>query len=309
MHFGNSGPRLWTAKPLLLNKRPQLAVCLSMTRIALAFFFVLFITPALADDHVRQVQEELRKRHLYFGEIDGIKNNELTSALRRYQTRKGFAVSGDMDADTIASLGLTNDAVKASATAVLPDVPVLRSETAREIDPAQRQTLESEAEAAGYVAVGSSAAPAPPAESPPPGSELTQERITSFIESYLRDGESDDAATAAQLKYYAFPLSYFEDGLQDAAHVTRDAKKYIQLWPKRKFMLASPVTFFATGADGEYRVEFSYAYQEQGRKGTATGNAKQSWIVSVDGGELKIREIKEEHVRPAITPAAASAAR
>ena len=43
-----------------------------------------------ADETVRQVQEELRKRNLYFGNIDGQESPELAGALKRYQKRKGL---------------------------------------------------------------------------------------------------------------------------------------------------------------------------------------------------------------------------
>jgi len=70
----------------------------------------------LAEDRVRQVQEELRKRHLYFGDIDGRDNTELHSALKRYQARKGFTISGDIDPDTAASLGLAHVVIVAAGT-------------------------------------------------------------------------------------------------------------------------------------------------------------------------------------------------
>ena len=52
---------------------------------------ILLLLPLLglarADETVRQVQEELRKRNLYFGNIDGQNSAVLTDALKRYQTR------------------------------------------------------------------------------------------------------------------------------------------------------------------------------------------------------------------------------
>ena len=52
---------------------------------------LFFCNPAVrADEQTRRAQEELRKRNLYFGDINGQMNRELTEALKRYQTRKGF---------------------------------------------------------------------------------------------------------------------------------------------------------------------------------------------------------------------------
>jgi peptidoglycan hydrolase-like protein with peptidoglycan-binding domain len=83
----------------------------------------------LADETVRQVQEELRKRNLYFGNIDGQTSPALVDALKRYQTRKGFPVTGNVDADTATSLHIQATAV--AATATLPDMPVLKSDIER----------------------------------------------------------------------------------------------------------------------------------------------------------------------------------
>ena len=82
---------------------------------------------ARADETVRQVQEELRKRNLYFGNIDGQASPVLVDALKRYQTRKGFAVTGKVDPDTATSLHV--QAAPATATAAMPDMPVLKSDT------------------------------------------------------------------------------------------------------------------------------------------------------------------------------------
>ncbi|MFL6539271.1 MAG: peptidoglycan-binding protein, partial [Chthoniobacterales bacterium] len=54
----------------------------------IACLLLLFSTAQIyADEQVRQVQEELRRRNLYFGDIDGTPTPELENALRRYQAR------------------------------------------------------------------------------------------------------------------------------------------------------------------------------------------------------------------------------
>src|ERR1043166_1425943 len=97
-----------------------------------------------ADETIRQVQEELRKRNLYFGNIDGRESPELTGALKRYQTRKGFAVTGGVDQETANSLHVQLAAL--GSTTSLPDEPVLRSDTASAMPESQRLALEKEAE-------------------------------------------------------------------------------------------------------------------------------------------------------------------
>lgn len=261
-----------------------------MARLFLACILLFSAGRLLADDRVRQVQEELRKRHLYFGDIDGRDNAELRNALKRYQQRKGFTVTGDVDSDTAASLGLPKIVAVASTSPSLPDEPVLRSEFARELTPGERLALERQAEEAN------AASPPPPAEAPPPAENFAPERVTQFVESYLRDGELNEPA--AQNKYYAFPLRYMTDGVRDEAYVERDADKQIRSWPQRKFMLSSPVAISSTGTPSEARVEFTYAFEERKDSGrVAKGEARQHWTVRAEGDQLKITSIDEERAR------------
>src|SRR5437763_13689292 len=95
--------------------------CLSCLLLSISSF-------ARADETVRQVQEELRKRNLYFGNIDGQSSPALVDALKRYQARKGFTVTGKVDHDTAASLHVETTTV--AAVAPLPDVPALNSDPA-----------------------------------------------------------------------------------------------------------------------------------------------------------------------------------
>jgi hypothetical protein len=59
-----------------------------------------------ADEQVRRVQEELRKRHLFYADASGEKSTALKLALKRYQERKGFSPTGVIDSVTLASLGI-----------------------------------------------------------------------------------------------------------------------------------------------------------------------------------------------------------
>src|SRR3712207_7906825 len=61
---------------------------------------------AHAQEDLRSLQEELRRRDLYFGDVNGRDSAELQEATRRYQQRKGFAATGRPDRETLKSLGL-----------------------------------------------------------------------------------------------------------------------------------------------------------------------------------------------------------
>lgn len=72
-----------------------------------------------ADEKVRRVQEELRKRHLFYAEANGEKGAALTIAVRRYQEKKGFSPTGVIDSVTLASLGIPTAAPLAATTPVV----------------------------------------------------------------------------------------------------------------------------------------------------------------------------------------------
>jgi peptidoglycan hydrolase-like protein with peptidoglycan-binding domain len=257
------------------------------------FCLLLSISSVLADETVRQVQEELRKRNLYFGNIDGQASPVLVDALKRYQTRKGFAVTGKVDADTATSLHI--QATTAAVTAALPDMPVLKSDTESALPESQRLALQKEAEENPDL----TPSPPPPAESPAPGQDLTPKRVTRLVQDYLRDAESADVN--AQLKYYAFPVSYFDHGTVAQEFVAQDTGNYLKRWPERKYTLTSPVTFFAAGTEGETVVEFAIAFELKSAarttKSRAVGRTRNSWTIRPNGGELKIVAIREARVR------------
>ena len=72
-----------------------------------------------ADEQVRRVQEELRKRHLFYANANGEKGPALTLALKRYQQKKGFVPTGAIDAVTLSSLGIRTTAPIAATTPIV----------------------------------------------------------------------------------------------------------------------------------------------------------------------------------------------
>jgi peptidoglycan hydrolase-like protein with peptidoglycan-binding domain len=247
---------------------------------------------ARADETMRQVQEELRKRNLYFGNIDGQSSAVLTDALKRYQTRKGFTVTGQVDNDTATSLHIQAAAVAASEP--LPDMPVLKSDRASALTESQRLALQREAEEKPDLAPS----PPAPAESPGPAQDLTPDRVNKFVQDFLRDAEGP--SVPAQVKYFAFPVRYFGDGVVSEDFVTRDTTNYVRHWPQRKYTLMGPANFFASGKEGETEIEFTIGFQLRNparkTKNKAKGHTKNWWTVRLEGEEMKIVAIREERL-------------
>lgn len=251
-----------------------------MNRFLACLFCLLIAAPGTvwADETVRQVQEELRKRNLYFGNIDGQSTPEVISSLKRYQKRKGFAVTGTIDADTAASLQvqLAAPALDAEPTAALSQV---QSSTAAVTDK-EPPVLDLPAD------------PEPPAESPAPAQDISQDRVNKFVETYLRDGETNDVFLQAW--FYQYPVQYFHYGLRDQKFVVQDIRYHVKDWPERKYTLLAPPTFIASGKEGEIMVEFSIAYDRRDKKRSASGKAKYTWTVRTEGDDWRIVSISEE---------------
>ena len=52
------------------------------------------------------VQQALKDQGFYYGEVSGEMNANLTAAIRRYQIRNGLQVSGELNNETLKSLGI-----------------------------------------------------------------------------------------------------------------------------------------------------------------------------------------------------------
>jgi peptidoglycan hydrolase-like protein with peptidoglycan-binding domain len=106
----------------------------------LVAFLVVGAGGANADEQTRRIQEELRARHFYFGEIDGQRTEATRRALQHYQEKKGLKATGVADADTLSRLSLSDSAPTGTTW---PDVPVLKSDQARKFRDEDRKYLES----------------------------------------------------------------------------------------------------------------------------------------------------------------------
>jgi peptidoglycan hydrolase-like protein with peptidoglycan-binding domain len=76
-----------------------------------------------ADQLVERVQQVLKDQGFYYGEISGEMNANLTAAIRRYQIRNGLQVSGELNSETLQSLGVDSSASARSATKPVSPAP------------------------------------------------------------------------------------------------------------------------------------------------------------------------------------------
>lgn len=232
--------------------------------------------PVRGDEATRAVQEELRRRHLFYGEIDGRESAELSAALKHYQERIGFRQTGLADAETLRSMSITKD-----RGAQLPDVPVLRSDRAAPAGTAPVQD--------GIASVAS-----PGTWSG--GALPTQMEIRTYLRDYLDASQSANAAD--ELPFYAPQIAYYDQGVVTKTFVRNEIVAYRQHWPERRYTLADPLTVTARGDKVlvRYRVSFDLANTAVDRR--ASGATTNSILLARGSDDRwEITAIKEERVR------------
>lgn len=69
-----------------------------------------------ADQLVENVKQALKDQGFYYGEINGERNANLSAAIRRYQIRNGLQVSGELNSETLQSLGINSSTSARPAT-------------------------------------------------------------------------------------------------------------------------------------------------------------------------------------------------
>jgi len=85
------------------------------TRIA-ALILLGSIMLTRADQLVERVQHALKDQGFYYGEVTGEMNANVTAAIRRYQIRNGLQVSGELNSETLQSLGIDSSGSARPAT-------------------------------------------------------------------------------------------------------------------------------------------------------------------------------------------------
>ena len=82
-------------------------------RIAVVVLVAALVGGAMADQVVQNVQQALKDQGFYYGEVTGEKDADTTAAIRRYQIRNGLQISGDLNDETLKSLGVDSSGARA----------------------------------------------------------------------------------------------------------------------------------------------------------------------------------------------------
>ena len=243
--------------------------------------FVLFCLlarwpTAFAGEETRQVQEELRKRHLFFRDIDGRESRDYALALKRYQQRMGFAQTGVADEVTLYSLGIGEPPSPAEGAGNLPDIPVLRSD-------------------ASVPDINRPPPPTPTKEQN--AGNVSKPEIHAFLRRYFDACQSPNPDD--ELSFYAERVEYFDHGVVDRAYIRNELAVYDQRWPTRKYTLGDSLRVVRAGNNtvAKIRVNFEVANPEHNRK--ASGRTDDTFSLAKRGDSLEIVSLKEARVRKA----------
>jgi peptidoglycan hydrolase-like protein with peptidoglycan-binding domain len=108
-----------------------------MKATAIALIFLGSVVLVRADQMIESVQQALKDQGFYYGEITGEKNANLTAAIRRFQIRNGLQINGELNSETLRSLGIGSSA---SAQPVAKAVPSPTPGASEQGDESSRET-------------------------------------------------------------------------------------------------------------------------------------------------------------------------
>ena len=248
-----------------------------MKRSAFLLLTIIFcsLANAAADETTRALQTKLKEGGFYFGEVNGNYTSETAAAVTRYQIRNGLEISGQLDAKTAQSLGVTPPTADAPA-------PRAGSETwrrlrksdeqfLRKIKPGEQQTGTNPAYAETLV--------------------LSRERLRDYVAAFVLAGL--DPGVDAELEFFADRVNYFNEGVVGREKIRRDLQRYNQRWPSRRFSLAGEVEV-EPRPDSRLRVTFPLRYELRNGSKHSSGQVRKTLVVEVTGEDLQIVGVDEQ---------------
>jgi peptidoglycan hydrolase-like protein with peptidoglycan-binding domain len=292
-----------------------------MNRPILCSLLVLSLTGVHADDQVRSTQEELRRRNIYFGDVDGRPSPELESAVKHYQQRKGLPVTGADDHDTLLSLGIVKRGANEPPPKELelPDEPVLKSDTKLDVSAeaheiASTSGISTASVTPDVVAFGrrnragrartakehpvsesqANTGAAMPHFSPAQNGQLPHE-IERYVENYLNAVSHNRLED--ELHFYADRVDYLGNGWVDRRIIEHSLSKYYARWPHRSYSHIENVRYQALPGRGEIVVTFRVGFSLRNGHAKARGKTDNEIIINAATADPRIVSIKESRVR------------
>lgn len=258
------------------------------------------ITPASADENTRALQTKLKDGGFYFGEVNGTFGSDTSAALTRYQIRNGLPISGQLDAATAKSLGITasQPATQPPATGNAETWRQLRKTDQRFLTRMNERKPEPAATRAATKAAPPAAPPAPVADAPAAGEApyastftLSRERLRDYIAAFVLAGL--DPEIGAELEFFGDQVRYYDSGMIGREKIRKDLQTYANRWPNRRFWLAGHVQIQPPRPDGLLRVTFPLRYELRNGAKQKSGTVRKTLELQVQGEDLEIVGVNE----------------
>lgn len=254
-----------------------------MRRCAFIFFLLSLcavISVDAADRNIKRVQKQLRKEGFYFGKTTGVYDVETSTAVSRYQIRKGLPITGRLDDETTKALGVGP-----------PDEPAVRPpdrETWSHLREQDAQFLQKLNARKRVTAITESQ---PPPEGYSSVVVLSPERLRDYVGAFILAGL--DPQVGAELEFFGEEVRYFDEGVIDRPRIQRDLVRYNQRWPERRFWLAGEVSV-EPQPDSRVRVTFPLGYDLRNGEKRAAGKVLKRLVLEVPGTNLQIVGVDEQ---------------
>lgn len=283
----------------------------------LCVFLAAGLRTIFADEPVRSMQEELRRRNIYFGDVDGRRTPEFEEAVKRYQKRKGLATTGPDDRETLRSLKLVGREPGEAPPRELqwPDEPVLKSDAKIDVVQEAERIADETGVAPASVAPVLLAAPtkkqagtqprklvsrrtgAPRATGGSAGGDqqFTPKELLAFISGYLHAISHQDLQD--ELRFYADRVEYFHNGPVDRRIVERTLRDYYKHWPKRTFALGTPVSYRPDPTRGEIVISFQVNFTLKRNRTSVRGRTDNLVVINAATADPRIVRIQERRIR------------
>lgn len=289
---------------------------LSAPSVVVPFLVLLLWAGAVrAQDDLRSVQEELRRRSLYFGDVNGRDSAELQEATKRYQKRKGFTATGKPDRETLKSLGLVPRSPNEPVPQELawPAEPVLPSD--EKINPvAVAKALHDETGIAPAAVVPKelarrsslrrkktavsnepAAVPAPTDKRPRNSPAIAPTDLSRFVGDYFTAMMSSDIKR--QVKFYADNVDYYRNGKIDRRIIEQTLRRYQARWPNRRYTIGSGIHYGPINSRGEIVMTFPVSFILKDGRRTVKGQTQNRLSISAATLDPRIASISEQRIR------------
>src|ERR1700693_2135090 len=109
-------------------------------RIAVVVLVAALAAEARGDQIVQNVQQALKDQGFYYGEVTGEKDADTSAAIRRYQIRNGLQISGDLNDETLKSLGVDSSGARAVVQASPTPPPTAPATSDLRAEPREKST-------------------------------------------------------------------------------------------------------------------------------------------------------------------------